>query len=283
MSRVAIFLCNDRTMAGCFEHQLFGTGDSYGLQVRQGDFCLLYNFDQNQVFGVWKATTDGGNHEPGAWDGQFPNQVRIREYGEIIQIARNGIQALAGIQNIGRIYESDHARNLLRQFGRETEHPDKQPISANATLTKQIEPDYLLLPPKIFCEDTDRVRSQGEKIIDDCLFHLEVRHVYEPTVTTQGGQLIPDFAVYSRSGKPIYIEYWGKLNERDYDERRRAKTRLYKLNNLPLIQIVPDDLRFIRPVLEKELEKWDVSFNEATSRFFDFLVRLFRKVFGHSG
>ena len=58
--------------------------------------------------------------------------------------------------------------------------------------------------------------------------------------------MIPDFVVYARDGNPVYIEYWGKLNERDYDVRRIEKTLLYRSNNLPLIQIIPDDLQKIK-------------------------------------
>jgi hypothetical protein len=288
MPRVVIFLCNNRTMAECFEHQLFGTGDGYGLQVRQGDFCLLYNFDENQLFGIWRATTSGSNHEPHAWHGQFPNQVRIEQNGaEITQVARNQILALVGIQNIGRIYDGTHAENLLQHFGPGAERQASrveqavrasQPIESRTS--RQAEPDYLLLPPKFFCEDTDRVRSQGEKIIDDCLYRFGVRHVYEPQIAIQGGQIIPDFAVYSRSGKPIYIEYWGKLDELNYDKRRREKTRLYRENNLPLIQIVPDDLKVIKFVLEKELEKWEVPFKKPKSGFIDFVIQLLHRIFG---
>ncbi|MDD5139015.1 MAG: hypothetical protein PHY43_02005 [Verrucomicrobiales bacterium] len=280
---MAIFLCNNRTMAGCFEHQLFGTGDGYGLQVRQGDFCLLYNFEQNQVFGVWRATSDGGNYEPHAWHGQFPNQVRIEEAGEIKQATRNQIQALVGSQIIGKIYVGELAESLLQHFQPEvrgqTARTGQTATASRPTESRaprQTTPDYLLLPPKFFCEDTHRVRSQGEKIIDDCLFRLGVRHDYEPQITIQGGQMIPDFVVYARDGKPVYIEYWGKLNERDYDARRIEKTLLYRSNNLPLIQIIPDDLQKIKFVLEKELENWDVPFKDS---FFSLLGYFFKRLF----
>jgi hypothetical protein len=280
--RVAIFLCDDETIVDCFRHNLFGTREGYGLQVQRGDFLLLYNFSQNNISGIWRAASDGGNFIPNSWRGRFPNQVRIEQTdGEIICKPRNQVQALVGFQIIGHIYEGTRAENLLQGFRRNVQEeitsPTEQlPRNRNP---QQIEPDYLLLPPKIFCEDTDRVRSQGEKIIDDCLFQLGVRHDYEPTITIRGGQLIPDFAVYSKSGKPIYIEYWGKLNEQNYDKRRREKTRLYKENNLPLIQIVPDDLRVIKFVLEKELEKWNVPFKKSKRGFFDSIIYFLRRIF----
>ena len=106
-----------------------------------------------------------------------------------------------------------------------------------------------------------------------------MRHNYEPQINIQGGRLIPDFVVYSKDGKPVYIEYWGKLNEQDYDKRRREKTLLYRENNLSLIQIVPEDLRVIKFVLEKELEKWDVPFRKPKNGFIDFVVQLLQRVF----
>ena len=270
-------------MAECFQRQLFGTKEGYGLQVRQGDFCLLYNFDQNVVFGIWRATTNSGNYEPGAWRGQFRNQVRIEEVGEIKQATRNQVQALVGFQIIGNIYVGERAESLLLHFRPEIERQTARTEQATTVsrptenrTSRQTEPDYLLLPPKYFCEDKDRVRSLGEKIIDDCLSRFGVRHIYEPQITIQGGQMIPDFVVYSRDGKPVYIEYWGKLNEQNYDNRRREKTMLYRENNLPLIQIIPDDLQKIKYVLEKELEKWDVPFKDS---FYSLLCYFFKRLF----
>jgi hypothetical protein len=69
------------------------------------------------------------------------------------------------------------------------------------------------------------------------------------------------------------------LNEQDYDKRRREKTLLYRENNLSLIQIVPEDLRVIKFVLEKELEKWDVPFRKPKNGFIDFVVQLLQRVF----
>jgi hypothetical protein len=287
MPRVAIFLCDDNTFAECTTLQLFGTNEPYGLTVHTGDFCLLYHYSHNHVYGIWRATTNGGNHVAQAWHGQFPNQIRVMQVGdEITGMAKNQIQPLIGFQIIGKVYEGVQAENLLSQFRQSAQRQIadlEKPASApqpspqiERRVAQQLGQDYLL-PPRFFCSDGDRVRSQGEKIIDDWLHGHGVRHKYEPAIEIIGGQIIPDFVVYSRSGAPIYIEYWGLLNEPNYDQRRREKTRLYAQNNLSLIQIVPDDLQVIDYVLKKELERWDVPFGKPG--LFERIALLIRRIF----
>ena len=64
--KVAIFLCNNETITDCFRLNLFGTNEPYGLWVKRGDLCLLYNFSDNSLYGVWLATSDGGRHNADA-------------------------------------------------------------------------------------------------------------------------------------------------------------------------------------------------------------------------
>jgi hypothetical protein len=62
----------------CIEKGLFGSNDPWPLQVKAGDACLLHHYEYDTLFGLWRATTDGGRRlVPKAWGGKFPFQVRI--------------------------------------------------------------------------------------------------------------------------------------------------------------------------------------------------------------
>ena len=250
MKRVAIFLCDDRTRSDCFKYNLLGTNEPYGLAVHRGDYCLLYDYDHNIVYGTWQATENGGNHNRAAWNGDFVNQVPIAEAGaRIVEKPRNLIQrVIGGRRIIGRIYEGSTAQELFELFHVEPRPPRRQEQYLRNTSQEDTRPE-----PTFFCDDGDRVRTQGEKIIDDTLHRFGVRHTYEPQLP--GVLMVPDFVVYSRSNKPVYIEYWGLLNDSRYQQRRQEKLRLYRHNNLNLIEIFPEDIKVIDFVLAKSLKR----------------------------
>src|SRR5260370_28734435 len=202
--RVAIFLCNNETMSECHTLSLFGTNEPYGRSVVRGDLCLLYNYSDNGVYGVWEATTPCGTYERQAWHGRYPHQVRIKQASErIILVPRPQIQSLLGDrETIGRIYDGYQSQEILQHYAHVYHVQVMQGVQG-----RQTEEDYRnRFPANFFCEDGHRVRSQGEKIIDDWLHRHGVRHAYEP-VTAIPGQLITDFLVYCRSGDRVAVEY----------------------------------------------------------------------------
>jgi hypothetical protein len=250
--RLAVFICNNETMGECFALNLFGTNEPYGRFVHPGDLCLLYNYNDHQLFGVWEAVSNGGNHVPRAWGGKYPNQVNVKLVSkQLMSVPGSNAQSLLNdVSSLGRVYEGQQAQELLQHFA-SVFHTGYTEGEAS----KAIEQDYRnRFPPNFFCDDGHRVRSQGEKIIDDWLFHHDVKHAYEP-VTALPGQLIPDFVVWSKTADPIYIEYWGMINDALYEQRRLQKCKLYAKFMLPVIELYPEHLQIIDTVLGKNLTK----------------------------
>jgi hypothetical protein len=251
--RVALFLCNNETMTECYTLGLFGTAGAYGRQVKQDDLCFLYNYSDNCVYGVWIATSDGGTYNAKAWDGNFRNQVKIKQISErIMSVKRTQVSSL-NEESIGKIYLGDHAQELLQHFASVYHQHVIEGVSSRGN-----EEDYRnLYPANFFCDDGHKVRSAGEKIIDDWLRRHNVQHDYESITSVPG--LIPDFTVYSRKGEPVFIEYWGMTGP-EYEKRRLHKSQIYAKFFLPLIELYQRDLQIIDAVLTNKLSRLDVAY-----------------------
>lgn len=94
--------------------------------------------------------------------------------------------------------------------------------------------------------DGHKVKSRGEKIIDDILFTNRIPHAYSMTVAEIDTKIDRSiecdwFIPIIGSGKGIYIEYWG-MDKQDYNDNKKEKTELYKKYELPLIQIEKDEI-----------------------------------------
>jgi len=126
-------------------------------------------------------------------------------------------------------------------------------VSARERLNKRF-------PPKIITQDGHRVRSLGEKTIDDWLYMNKIVHAYERPFVTAHGDLIPDFYIpagVSPGSHAVYIEYWGMEGKADYDERKQKKLDIYEANNLlgQLIELNPTHHSDLESELAKQLLK----------------------------
>lgn len=83
------------------------------------------------------------------------------------------------------------------------------------------------------CDDGHRVRSSYEFRVDNWLTQHGIAHTYEPTVPFDR-RCRSDFLANG-----WYIEIWGVTNSRAYTERKERKQRLYRMNDLPLIELSP--------------------------------------------
>jgi len=129
------------------------------------------------------------------------------------------------------------------------------------------------------------VRSRGEKKIGDFLCKNSIKYEYDPLI--KGGlrelkeenpmmyynvpydnmpyeywedkgtakmlkEPIPDFYLPEYD---IYIEYWGLKENKSYQKRMREKKRFYKENNIPIINLYPENLNNIGYAFKKEFKK----------------------------
>src|SRR5580700_10844016 len=77
-----MFLCDQTTEAECLQKQIVGTTQLNALwcmDVKAGDDIYLFNFKTGVVRGPYVAISGTNCHEPTAWGGKFPIQVRISQ------------------------------------------------------------------------------------------------------------------------------------------------------------------------------------------------------------
>ena len=56
-------------------------------------------------------------------------------------------------------------------------------------------------------------------------------------------QLIPDFTVYTSKEKPVYIEFWGLLDDPEYVARKNRKCEIYARYRFPMIELHRHELQ----------------------------------------
>lgn len=91
----------------------------------------------------------------------------------------------------------------------------------------------------IKCDDGTFVRSSYERIFCDKLNENGIAYEYDSKLPFHDNYLT-DFKV-----NDVYIEIWGIVGRESYEQRRRVKQKLYKKNNLKLINVFPEDFKNI--------------------------------------
>lgn len=88
--------------------------------------------------------------------------------------------------------------------------------------------------PIIYTEKGERVRSKSEKILADFFYHHGILYKYEcPLYLTGVGLVYPDFTFLSRkTGKEMYWEHEGKMNDPLYVEQAIRKINSYQSNGI---------------------------------------------------
>lgn len=83
-NRAFLFLCDQETEAECLARQLVGSpqdGALWAMSVRPGDHIYLFNYNTRIVRGPYTAGSAADSHDPAAWRGKFPIQVKIVSNG----------------------------------------------------------------------------------------------------------------------------------------------------------------------------------------------------------
>ena len=107
-------------------------------------------------------------------------------------------------------------------------------------------------------KDGHRVRSRGEQMIDDYLYECGLVHAYEREVKNIKETVLSDFFIPGRNGgEAVYIEYWGKDDEK-YDLRKEEKKEIYKRNNLNLIELENKHIYSLDDFLPRMLLKFKI-------------------------
>jgi len=108
------------------------------------------------------------------------------------------------------------------------------------------------------CLDEHIVKSKGELIIDNYLYHMGIDHEYEKLIQVHGKVIKYDWYLPEYN---IYIEYWGYYGKK-YMKRKKEKIHLYRKGKLNLISIEDVMFRDIHLNLQKQLAKKNKHFNE---------------------
>jgi hypothetical protein len=107
-------------------------------------------------------------------------------------------------------------------------------------------------------KDGHRVRSRGEQMIDDYLYECGIVHAYEREVKNINEKVLCDFFIPAKNGgEPVYIEYWGKDDEK-YDLRKKEKKDIYLNNGLNLIELENEHIYSLDDHLPRLLLKFKI-------------------------
>ncbi len=102
------------------------------------------------------------------------------------------------------------------------------------------------------CLDGYIVKSKGELIIDNYLFFLGLKHIYEKRVKINGQTIKCDWYLPEAQ---IYFEYWGYYGKA-YIKRKKEKIKLYKKGKLKLLSIENNMFKDICTNLNNKLNKF---------------------------
>ena len=108
--------------------------------------------------------------------------------------------------------------------------------------------------PEIFTKKGERVRSKSEKILADTFNDMGIEYKYEcPLVLDDGTIFYPDFTfLHFRTGREIYWEHLGMMDNINYQVRAFQKIDKYELNAIS---------RFDRLIITTESSKYPLNQN----------------------
>lgn len=244
-----IFQCSSSTQDECLERMLFGETEKYKEFVeliKPGDILFLYNVTNKRLFGEFIAKSEGKFEiEPQAWSSShrsFPWQVRVGPAKEYNPLVRDEIEDIVKFNfRYPQFGITDEQVKKLREL---FERAQVLPSSEKEFRTKY--------PQDHRADDGHFVRSQGELNIDNWLFHNRICHGYERKLPFSENVYCDFFIPFEDKKGFVYIEYWGREDER-YQDRKKSKVAIYNKHELSLIQLNAEDLENLDDVMPNKL------------------------------
>lgn len=241
-----IYWCKYSTEKECFDRMLFGGKERHEeitKKIKPGDILFLYNLSDMVLHGPFEAIEGGHNLIPEAWGGRFPYQVRVKklEMEEVYKRARGEIEGILPFFGIYPKVELSYEelRTLIN-------------VMRTAKILPPEEEEFReKFKPRIRCDDGHVVRSRGEAMIDNWLFHNYYPHAYERRLPIVEDNVYCDFYVKTPKGE-CYIEYWG-LEDEKYLDRKSRKKEIYDKYGFPLVEITNDDLDRLDDILPQKI------------------------------
>lgn len=218
--------------------------------------------NESFIEGPFIAESDGGYKlEPNAWGGRFPWQVRVKPINPIVRINAHVFHKDYGMPYSAMVYFSfnipdDKGKKLIEELGLVLSNSKN--TNDSIEINRDINIRLSWTAHFIRCDDGHYVRSRGEAIIDNWLFHNRIAHGYERRLPIEGN-VYCDFFIRNVTGEYVYIEYWGLAGSDDYDERRTIKEKYYKENNFKLLSIENKDIDDIDTVLPQKLRQLGIN------------------------
>lgn len=165
-------------------------------------------------------------------------QLAQKAYDE--KILRLVEKRLSQIKRLTKDYEDDEIEKIYVK-----EHSERQKLihSVEPTWEQMLDEwkkklykgkEFIDDAPIILTERGERVRSKSEKILADYFFRHGIEYKYECPLYLKGmGMVYPDFTFLSpKTGKEIYWEHNGKVDDPIYARNMVRKIQIYENNNI---------------------------------------------------
>jgi hypothetical protein len=245
-----IFKCDKVTGGKCFSDNVMGAPvfvfKDIVSKIQPGSLIFVWQIEERRLYGVWRALSRG-QYDPLAFESRFPAVVICeRQYNLDKGISEEKLRGIVPFDQSMPPYVINHKKGhdlieaLINENSNQSDYIEKAKIEHGRYVT----------------EDGHIVRSLSEAFIDNWLFNHNLPHAYEYRVQLGNKFLKCDFYI---PPKKIYIEFWGLIGKREYDDRRKVKKAIYKSAGVKLLEIFPNDIPVLSEVLQAKLASYGIS------------------------
>ncbi len=203
----------------------------------EGTLRIAMNKGSVQYYHCKKGAAEKGDYISKK-NSELPRQLAQKAYDE--KIIKYADTAARQIRRLLKKYADDGVAKIYM-----AEHPERQKLvtPVEPTRDQQLQ-NWFEIPfegkgfnemsPVISTNSGVRVRSKSEKIIADYLESLGIKYKYEcPLNLKMYGIVYPDFTFFStKTGKEIYWEHEGMMDNPEYARKAISKIELYEKNGI---------------------------------------------------